>query len=345
MKNRIVYLDIIKILAIILVIFNHTHWYIRNDSFFVGTVHYFLFCLCKVAVPLFIMVSGALLLERKNSYNDIFRKRIPRLLVPLIIIIAISSIIYRVSYQEVLKLLFTDFINNSSKGPYWAWYIFVIMSLYFMTPLIQKMIKDFDRKDYIILIILSVFGVGLVNESGSIFNVLLGENLALNNHLPDAFLPIAVGYYVLGHFLHNQKVGFKLFVISMCCLIISLVSGTLLLRLGMIRNIGFDDMLKYNYFIIAVASTSIFIIVKYLFEKSVKSEKICEVISDISNSVFGVYLFHVFIIIILRKTQFFIDAFAYNSFIGVLLLIVFTFAILVLVIYLMRRIPLLKKFL
>ena len=74
--KRTVYLDFIRILAIYMVLFNHTRtsgfvlFTVRRGSFFYP---FYLFnaILIKSAVPLFFMVSGALLLGKEESYSQI----------------------------------------------------------------------------------------------------------------------------------------------------------------------------------------------------------------------------------------------------------------------------------
>lgn len=69
--NRKVYLDFLRILACFLVIVNHTNSDIFLNSsigitWFVSITYFFI---CKIAVPLFVMISGAVLLGKKDSYK------------------------------------------------------------------------------------------------------------------------------------------------------------------------------------------------------------------------------------------------------------------------------------
>ena len=84
--GRRVYIDFLKVIAIYLVLFNHT-----GVSGFVlftvrqGTKMYFPLMfnaiLIKIAVPLFFMASGALLLGKEESYRDLLCRRFLRFLV------------------------------------------------------------------------------------------------------------------------------------------------------------------------------------------------------------------------------------------------------------------------
>ena len=72
-RQRIIYLDILKILAIILVIFNHSHWSIANEGTFWNFMQHFLYGVCKCAVPIFIMATGAVILKRETNYKEILK--------------------------------------------------------------------------------------------------------------------------------------------------------------------------------------------------------------------------------------------------------------------------------
>lgn len=69
--KRLLHLDLLRLMAILFVIFNHTSdrgYFLFADS--VGSWLYFPYMassvLCKVAVPIFFMISGALLLPKEN---------------------------------------------------------------------------------------------------------------------------------------------------------------------------------------------------------------------------------------------------------------------------------------
>ena len=74
MKTRVVYFDLIKILAIIMVVINHSYWYVYDVGMIGAYFNQFLLMFSKAAVPLFFMVSGSLLLKRKLVTKRFFVK-------------------------------------------------------------------------------------------------------------------------------------------------------------------------------------------------------------------------------------------------------------------------------
>ena len=88
-ENKKIHIEFLRMLAMFLVLFNHTetkgftlytleqetllHWFYLTLSIFV-----------KVAVPIFFMISGALLLPKEESIKEVFQKRILKIVLVLI---------------------------------------------------------------------------------------------------------------------------------------------------------------------------------------------------------------------------------------------------------------------
>ena len=92
-KQKLIYLEVLRIIAIFFVIFNHT----GNQGFCLFTqkpvgsiqfwVYMFLSIFCKFAVPLYFTVSGALFLNRDpESLTKLWKKRICRMILVLLVI-------------------------------------------------------------------------------------------------------------------------------------------------------------------------------------------------------------------------------------------------------------------
>ena len=109
MKKRILYLDIIKVFALLFVIFNHTDDILISSYMYIRIIHNSLFYLSKSAVPLFLMVSGALLIDKKDSIPKLI-KRIIRVLIPLIII----TIIWSLTHAKEINIL--NMLDNTIKS-------------------------------------------------------------------------------------------------------------------------------------------------------------------------------------------------------------------------------------
>lgn len=89
-SERNISFDLIRILAIFLVMYNHRETYIFYHHVPRMGLRYMLsMCgaaFCKCGPPLFFMVSGALILHKKESFRRIFQHRILRILIVMVIV-------------------------------------------------------------------------------------------------------------------------------------------------------------------------------------------------------------------------------------------------------------------
>ena len=87
--REIIYIEILRIIALYLVLFNHTGNYgyslymVSQESRYYP-IYLFLSVITVCNVPIFFMISGALLLGKEESLRVLFRKRIRKFLIVLI---------------------------------------------------------------------------------------------------------------------------------------------------------------------------------------------------------------------------------------------------------------------
>lgn len=94
MKQKKLYIEILRIIAIAFVIFNHTgkngfQLYSITDNEIMYVIYLTMAVICKIAVPIFFMVSGALLLNKEESIKDLYKRRVSR----IVLVILIASFI------------------------------------------------------------------------------------------------------------------------------------------------------------------------------------------------------------------------------------------------------------
>lgn len=90
------YLEAVRITAVLLVMYNHSAPFMSfaTQHGVQYAVSFFLSLVCKAAVPLFYMVSGALLLGKNESFGELARKRILR----IVAVIVIFSLLYYLKF-------------------------------------------------------------------------------------------------------------------------------------------------------------------------------------------------------------------------------------------------------
>jgi surface polysaccharide O-acyltransferase-like enzyme len=100
----------------------------------------------RVAVPLFVMLTGALLLQptkTNESLSVFFKKRWNRIAIPVLFWGAIFFLYdFFVKGQE---LTFTHVLQGVLAGPYvHFWYVYLLVGLYIITPLIRVLVAHAD---------------------------------------------------------------------------------------------------------------------------------------------------------------------------------------------------------
>jgi len=156
----------------------------------------FLNATVRFAVPVFVMITGALLLHREYEIGDFLKKRLTRVVAPFLF----WSLVYIWFswYNEEIK--FSGDVWENIKivlhllkigSSYHLWYVYMLIGLYFFIPVIGKFVRNASEKE--ILYFLAVwFAVMLISQP-----YLSHVNPAVDMHYFAGF----AGYLVLGHYL------------------------------------------------------------------------------------------------------------------------------------------------
>lgn len=120
-QNKKVYFEMMRVMACALVIFNHLPGYMLY-SISKGGKQFFYMCLAmgtRINVPLFFMISGALLLSRNEEWTSVFKKRFTRIVMLLLIFDFILMLINKlvnmkngVEYEFSLSKYVHGFLEN-----------------------------------------------------------------------------------------------------------------------------------------------------------------------------------------------------------------------------------------
>ena len=265
-KKRVPYLDVIRTIAILSVIIFHVIENTLNTYFLSGKaaiVYNIVAQIMYYAVPLFIMISGALFLNPKKeiSIKELYNKYIKKIVIALILFgILYSSIEIYFNTKVISYNMITESIKNIITGNLWAhmWYIYLILGLYMITPLLKKFTSTCTLKEYnYILALLFVFTIALVDIK-SFFNVNIAFDILIIN--PYIFL-FMLGDY-LSRFEINKKVRALNYIISMAFVAIIIFNNIY----------HFMNMeITYTTFGIISIVVSIFLICKNLIKDNINN--------------------------------------------------------------------------
>lgn len=196
------YLDLLRILACFWVIVNHTNSYVFKAATPMSatwTLSILWYYLSKTAVPLFVMVSGACLLPRQDSY----RRAMQRVLRMLLALLLFSYGYYLFDVWETWwtwerALDIVGFLRAVWRGRVTDsfWYLYFYLGLLVMLPMFQRLAKGMDKRDLRYLLCVT-FGLGALWPLLTHYV----PTLALPEYM-DLTLPGAlVGLFFAGHYL------------------------------------------------------------------------------------------------------------------------------------------------
>jgi surface polysaccharide O-acyltransferase-like enzyme len=296
--------------------------------------------LSRVGVPLFVMLSGALLLQpsKIEPLNDFFKKRWARIGLPFLFWGAIYFAWDFFANQEAFTSSFI--VQGVLSGPYFHfWYLYMLIGLYIFTPVLRVVVTHVDRKTFKYFLIAWLLGP-LLMQSLSLFGYTLDSNLLT--------IPWWLGYYLLGVYMLNVRVRRRtLLSLSLLGLALTAV-GTYFMAatFGGTQTYFFQDYFSPT---MILASVTLFLLLKTVQAPQNQTEprhpKISLLLRKISENTLPLYLFHVMIIESLQRGyfSFTISSSTLNSIVEVPLISFVALFICLAVIVPLKKIPGLKR--
>lgn len=210
-KKRLIYADVLRVIATMLVILNHLpsedlHGF---HSGIPAVLDMLLSFIIITDVPVFFMLSGMLLLDKEESFAELLKKRIARIVVVLIVVFTgmyFTNALVSVKHGGGADISAWGFIKAflacGLDGAEFYWFLYAYLSLLFMLPFLRPAAKHIGRAEFIMLIVLRVIfssALPIFNAfSVSVFNDTLGvtDKLSFPVALFDAFFFVVCGYYL-----------------------------------------------------------------------------------------------------------------------------------------------------
>ena len=290
--------------------------------------------LCRSAVPIFVMLSGALLLGKQENIDTFYNKRIKKIGLPFLcwsfiyfLVAYISEFVIGSSTQD--KFLW--FVNNLKNGScYHLWYLYMILGLYLIIPYLSKIVPSLKNKDYYFFI--------------TIWTISLFLNFpAIKDYFPNfdiTFFTGYIGYLLLGFFLSDILSKQLSFRFGMIIFIVGWLTTFLLTWISSSSEQKFVPT-YYNYLSpnIALIAVGLFIMIIKSSQSNNLYSRISKIISDYS---YGIYLNHVLFITIGFKLG--LSWKTLNPFLGVSLTFLFVILLSVTFVWISEKLKLRKFF-
>ena len=344
-KNRIYYIDILRAISCIAVVMIHAsaNYVMKNFgdiNFIVGDIIDSLF---RFAVPIFLMISGSLLLDENYNYTEIKNKN---RIIKMIQFFIFWSFLYMLIFTIIIPIKnghrpnIKISIGTFGLGYYHLWFVYLIVGLYLLLPLLRLWIKDKNIRYvryFIFLAIIFGFLLPQFVEIGSYFSNVFDNLQTILNYIGMDYVSGYLLYFILGWYLRfyeikNKKIIYFLGIIS----IIFEISMTYFLSLHFNKAIQTYSNLSLN---VLFQSMMVYIYIKDKYSKAKKNNTFINFISHYS---LGIYAIHACIIdltyMLLDKSD------ITSSLIGIPILFLVSFGISLLGSFMMNKTNLLKKF-
>lgn len=301
--KQYVFLHVLRIVAAFFVIFNH----LEEDAFFLYTqcragspafwVYLLFSVFSKVSVPLFFMISGALLLNNETeTLGQLWKKRVPRVAIPLVVF---SLAYYFASvYAGGTPFRLGAFLTvlYSANWMYHLWYLYAYLAFLICLPFLRAMARNLSDKHFAYMIAVALFFNGILPCA----EYLLGQGTAsINTDLRPAWLlTSSVLYPCIGYFLQHRlsdRLSKKRILLLWAANLAGLAISCLMTyyRAKFTGNIAKDEVF-HGCFVLVNAGT-LFCTAKYLFAKISVTGFAEKLIRSVSECTFGIYLIHILV--------------------------------------------------
>ena len=300
-KKRYFGLDLIRVLACFLVMQTHAGelYYIdpkgdlikdkRNiwPGIFNSTA--------RVCVPLFVIISGYLLLPMKTDYKTFLKKRMTRIVFPFIAFCIFYDLYFfikgDIDYKKMLLNIPYILINYGCDIGH-LWFMYMIIGVYLFIPIISPWIKTAEKVHFYYYLI-----IWLVSSSSWYFHIfyeyIWGECFWNKSSMVTGFFG-EFGFAVFGAFakLHIKEKNYYILGIILYLI------GTGFTMLGFFLKRNEADIVpdievtwKFDSPNVIIASIGVFLLLRNV---ECKNEKIVKIFNDIAVKSYGMYLIHIF---------------------------------------------------
>lgn len=338
MKKRETELDILRLMALLGVIFTHACG-IRTDSAATKNMMTFLIATVTWHVPVFVMISGRFFLDPDRELSSAkLRKAIGHLVIAFLF----WNVIYQIYYimtGDYSNLNWKGILSQAMLGPYHFWYLFMLVCLYAVTPFLRKIAEDRKLMEYFISLFLifeflTMYGPGLPLVGATVSQI----ETKTNFHFAMGFS----GYFVLGYYLHRYPLSGKketgLYILGIVMFLFTGLATVWKTNQGAEGEEWFSKYLMPNVVIEAAALYTFFVnrIGRIRFR-----EKVSALISELAEYSFGAYLVHALVLAFSEVIPW--NAIPCNPIMVVAMRVVFVFAVSAFASALIRKIPAIGK--
>jgi surface polysaccharide O-acyltransferase-like enzyme len=351
--NLDISVDVIRTVAIIAVIFLHatadlTVIQMNQFEIFRWATNDVYQSIGRICVPLFVMLSGALLLqpEKHDTLVSFFKKRWARIGLPWIF--WGTAYFAWVFWVEQQPLTSNAIVQGILTGPYYHfWYLYMLLGLYLLTPVLRILLPKINRVTVKRYIGLWFIGAAVLPFAGALTTNSLFSNVLTNPVWVGYLLFGLVGYLILGTFLLNVRIS-RSFLSILAALGLALTAISIYIiqsPIGGNREVFAFTVYFGPWTILTAVALFLLLNTIKIPAQTTNPTKGAKLLRVISQNTLPVFLFHIMILESLQRGYFgfAINGNTINSIIGVPMITVITLFVSLGIILLLKKIPYLKK--
>lgn len=313
--ERINYLDTLRVIACFLVVLCHVgDYFVENATGGFGLAWSQLITLTRPCVPLFILLSGTLLLPLKLETGPFLKHRFKRVVVPFLVW-SILYVFFPLPKETVFggpPNAFTGEMNiyaynlmmiplNFTASNIHFWFIYSIIGIYLFMPIISPWLKTASKKE--LLGFLCVWGITLFFPYIRLWFPQIHGESNWNTHGMLTYFSGYLGYILLGVFLHRHNtlsaaksclIGAVLFVVGFYITYQGLWHDIGRLNSQQVAEVSDEGWITIETFIgyltinVAMMTAGVFM----FFQKLKLPKVITKVMTELSVMSFGLFLVH-----------------------------------------------------
>lgn len=299
---RIEYIDVLRVLSMLAVVFLHNAAGTLRTHFTWPVWHFtnVLTSLMTASVPLFFMISGAVLLRSPKTASVAYtlKKRVPRILIPFLVwsllAIAYYAFVSRYTSGAVDWKAAVDKLKHLPAKPtaIHLWFMYALIPLYIVSPFLKKLVDGLGNSLVAYLLGLWGFFSFLLPTVAAFLPASLGPIATLDQRYNVAFVAGYAGYFVAGYYLMRMKRSFSVWwpalVAGAAVVCIALGTWWKTAALGQ-----YSELFKtYTGVFVVVLSCSLFLVAKEALRRRRLGRVTGGTVRLLAPLAFGVYLVH-----------------------------------------------------
>lgn len=337
------YLEVIRILAVLLVMFNHSAAYMSfaNLSGLQYVISFVLSLICKAAVPLFYMVSGTLLLGKNESFKELFKKRIVRIIV---VIVIFSTLYYlKLVLRGQAEFAPLQFIFGLPFDVVYLsyWYLYSYLGILVILPILRPLAQNMSKNTVWYLIALQVIMESVMGTLSFFGYRTLCGYFGFGGLFQSVIFYPLIGYGLDKYMVEEKFWSEKNIFRNVACVLVTAVAWRMV-YVDSLNNGAYREMHLGTW--VPLITIVLFMDMKLLVKEECISEKAKRILGTIGGCTFGIYLLDPFIGAGGKLDVIYQKLMPYIGFIPAFLVeIAFIFVVRTILVWIMKKLPILRK--